>query len=140
MRPLPDTIKNVIWIQTGFLGDIIIQTAAISVLRRQRPDIKQILITTGLGVSALRGHSELAGLICFDKRGPIMDSFRNVRSEVRELIQVPRETMILQAHRSFPVIPSCSLLRLLHSDLLRDPVVLLESDALPKSGGPARSS
>ena len=45
----------VIWIQTAFLGDIILSTGAMVSLKKSRPQVKQVLITTEIGKKALSG-------------------------------------------------------------------------------------
>ena len=84
MSVIQEDIEHVIWLQTGFLGDIILQTAAISLLKKERPAIKQTLITTPLGVAALKGHKDIHLLCSFAKRESLIGSFRNVKKHLKE--------------------------------------------------------
>ena len=43
-------------VQAGFLGDIVINTAAFKIVRGRWPDKKQVLITTAVGKAALGNH------------------------------------------------------------------------------------
>jgi heptosyltransferase-2 len=99
MNPKLETVQNLIWIQTSFLGDIILQTAALNYVREQHPSIRQYLITTPLGVKALSGHPALHKIVVFDKRGRSMR--KAVQSVKSDLMECGREgTVLLQAHRS----------------------------------------
>ncbi len=99
MNPKLETVQNLIWIQTSFLGDIILQTAALNYVREQHPSIRQYLITTPLGAKALGGHPALNKIVVFDKRGRSMQkAVQSVKSDLKEC---GREgTVLLQAHRS----------------------------------------
>jgi heptosyltransferase-2 len=99
MNPRLETVQNLIWIQTSFLGDIILQTAALNYVRERYPEIRQFLITTPLGAKALGGHPALQKIVVFDKRGRSMR--RAVQSVKSDLKDCGREgTVLLQAHRS----------------------------------------
>jgi heptosyltransferase-2 len=98
---LPDLsqLQNLLWIQTSFLGDIILQTAALHYVAEQHPHVRQYLITTPLGAKALAGHPALYRLLVFDKRGRSM--LAAVKMVKRELLECQRDsTVLLQAHRS----------------------------------------
>jgi heptosyltransferase-2 len=83
MKPNLETVRNIIWIQTSFLGDIILQTAALNYVREQHPSIRQYLITTPLGAKALGGHPALDKIVVFDKRGRSMrQALQSVKCEV----------------------------------------------------------
>jgi len=99
MNPRLDTVQNLIWIQTSFLGDIILQTAALNYVKEQYPSLRQYLITTPLGAKALAGHPSLHKIVIFDKRGRSMrKAVQSVKSDLQEC---EREgTVLLQAHRS----------------------------------------
>lgn len=100
MKSLAD-MKHVIWLQTSFLGDIILTTAAFRYVKSRYPGIKQSLITTPLGAAALKGHPDLDQILVFDKRG------RTLFAEAKRLRQELRSdgekdgTVLLQCHRSF---------------------------------------
>ncbi len=92
-------ITDIIWIQTAFIGDIILSTAAFSGLKEALPGINQHLITTPLGEQVLRNHPALSRVSGWDKRS----GFKGVRPIARELKRsLSREsTLILQIHTSF---------------------------------------
>lgn len=97
--PTLDTVQNLIWIQTSFLGDIILQTAALNYVHQQHPSIRQYLITTPLGARALAGHPALHKICVFDKRGrSMLNAVRLVKRELQDCTQA--ETVVLQAHLS----------------------------------------
>ncbi|MCX6129639.1 MAG: glycosyltransferase family 9 protein [Proteobacteria bacterium] len=97
--PQLETLSDLIWIQTSFLGDIVLQTAALDFVRKRYPLLRQHLITTPLGAKALAKHPSLDSLVVFDKRGLSMrQAIRNVRHELRHCHR--SSTVILQAHRS----------------------------------------
>jgi heptosyltransferase-2 len=99
MKPNLETVQNLIWIQTSFLGDIILQTAALNYVQEQHPSVRQYLITTPLGARALAGHPALHKIVVFDKRGRSMR--KAVQSVKSDLNECGREgTVLLQAHRS----------------------------------------
>lgn len=98
-RPRIDELENLIWIQTSFLGDIILQTAALRLVQLQAPHIRQYLITTGLGAKALAGHPALHKIVVFEKRGRSMS--KAVQAVKSQLDNCQRErSVVLQAHRS----------------------------------------
>ena len=93
-----DKITDVIWIQTAFLGDIILSTAAFSGLKAISPSINQHLITTPIGKAALKDHSALSSIIGWDKRKGFFDIWKQVRILRSRLNR--QSTLILQPHRS----------------------------------------
>ncbi|MEI8026270.1 MAG: glycosyltransferase family 9 protein [Pseudomonadota bacterium] len=93
-----DKITDVIWIQTAFLGDIILSTAAFSGLKTISPSINQHLITTPIGKAALKDHPALANIIGWDKRKGFFDIWKQVRFLRSRLNR--KSTLILQPHRS----------------------------------------
>jgi len=100
-RKLPELsqLQNLLWIQTSFLGDIILQTAALNFVAEHHPHVRQYLITTPLGARALAGHPALYRLVVFDKRGRSMAAaVKMVKQELRECQR--ESTVLLQAHRS----------------------------------------
>lgn len=95
--------QHLVWIQTSFLGDIILTTGAMKLARRMFPQAKQWLITTQSGCVALRGSPYLDGLIRFSKKeAGFFMSLRETRHKLRELIgPVQGPIFTLQVHRSF---------------------------------------
>jgi heptosyltransferase-2 len=96
MKPVTDLV----WIQTAFLGDIILTTGAIRLAQAKWPHVKQHIITTSVGKAALTGTlPENFTLTVFEKR---QHSFwRAYRDLKRQFAKLPRQTtVILRAHRS----------------------------------------
>ena len=57
--------KSIVWIQTSFLGDIVISTASYKRAKELIPGVKQYLITTPLGKAALKRSSHVRWYLCF---------------------------------------------------------------------------
>lgn len=93
-----DDITDIIWIQTAFLGDIILSTAAFGGLKALHPSVKQHLITTPIGNAALSGHPALSSIVSWDKRKGFFEIWRHVR-DLRSRLS-PKSTLIIQPHRS----------------------------------------
>lgn len=97
---LAKDIHRVVWLQTSFLGDIILNTAAFQFVRLHYPAVEQVLITTPLGARALAGHPALDRILLFDKRQQsLWRAAQNLRAQIRDYNS--RDTVLLQAHRSF---------------------------------------
>jgi heptosyltransferase-2 len=96
---IPQHITDVIWIQTAFIGDIILTTAAISGLKATLPHINQHLITTPVGEQVLKSHPALIHVWGWDKRL----GFKGIRPVVAEAKEKFSEntTVIIQVHTSF---------------------------------------
>ncbi|MGE0172962.1 MAG: glycosyltransferase family 9 protein [Oligoflexales bacterium] len=77
-------MKNVVWLQTGFLGDIVLTTAAISLVNKKYPGIRQFVVTTGVGADVLGDNPLLSGVVRFDKRG---GSFLGAASKVKRVLK-----------------------------------------------------
>ena len=96
-----DRIKDVVWINTGFLGDIVIQTGAIKLLKHCAPWIRQHLITTAIGSDALGGFEDLDNVVVFSKReSNFFAAAKAVKSQLGICGSRCESSMILQPHRS----------------------------------------
>lgn len=60
--------KNILVIQTGFIGDVILSTPVLSVLKEQYPDAKLTLVTTPVAATLFRHDTRLTEVIPFHKR------------------------------------------------------------------------
>lgn len=96
----PAAIKNIIWIQTSFLGDVILSTAAFTLARREFPAAKHWLVTTPVGEAALKGQPFLDEIIVFDKRKDGLRGMGKVKTTLHEKGAL-ENAVILQPHRSF---------------------------------------
>ncbi len=98
MKELPqlEDIQHVVWLQTAFLGDIVLTTAAMSIIAKRFPACKQHLITTAVGAKALAGHPWLESILVFDKKKSMRQEFSRLKQSL------PRtHTLLLQPHKSF---------------------------------------
>ena len=91
-------MKELIWLQTGFIGDVVLTTAAMELVARERPGLRQHLITTAAGAVAVGEHSALDSCVVFNKKLP---GFRAVKKSLMRSIVSPAETVLLQIHRSY---------------------------------------
>lgn len=100
LRLKENEIHDLIWIQTSFLGDIIINTAAINLIATKYPNIRQHIITTKIGKAALSCLSFVSSIIVLNKgEGKILDSFKDVKNQIN--IPSRKNAAILQPHRSY---------------------------------------
>ena len=103
MRSTPDLTGqfDLIWLQTGFIGDIVLTTAAMALAKTCWPDKDQHLITTKVGAQILADAPELKSCIVFDKTGAgVVHGINWVRREVKKVVPKGRQAILLQAHRS----------------------------------------
>ncbi len=98
MKQLPqlETIQHVVWLQTAFLGDIILTTAAMSLIAKRFPSWKQHLITTHVGAKALEQHPCISQILVFDKKKSTRQEFSRIKSHLPHA-----NTLLLQPHKSF---------------------------------------
>jgi heptosyltransferase-2 len=94
--PSPSSCTDLIWIQTSFLGDIILSTAGFEAAAGLMPHVRQHLITNALGANALKGHPSLASIHIFDKKKFILSSC----GDVKGALQLGRAPVCLRPHRS----------------------------------------
>jgi heptosyltransferase-2 len=104
-------VDSIVWLQTGFLGDIIITTAAFRFVREHFPEIKQYLITTPIGAAALKAHPDLDKVLVFDKRGKSLWSEAGRLKKELKALDLGRVWM-LQTHKSFRSSFLCRLIGL----------------------------
>lgn len=89
-----------IWIQTGFLGDIILTTAAMQLAKNRFNSVKQILITTPVGAGALGKQPITDHIICWDKRKQgALSGFKSVKAKVDQIV-AGGSAVTIQAHSS----------------------------------------
>lgn len=98
--PARAAVTDIVWLQTGFIGDIVLSTGAFALARAEFPAARHHLITTAIGVKALEGAPGLASLIVFDKKGGALRAFRAVRDQLWPRLASPDGTVLVQPHRS----------------------------------------
>lgn len=105
--------KHLVWLQTGFLGDIVITTAAFRLAKQALPQVKQYLITTPLGAKVLEGHPDLDGLFIFDKKKvSLLESAKLLRQALAKEGIAKGNAYLLKAHNSYRSFFLAKLLRL----------------------------
>jgi heptosyltransferase II len=99
LKPLDySRIDTVIWMQTSFLGDIILSTAAFRLCNHFFPNRKQIVITTEVGAQVLQGMPEIDQIIVLNKRkSSFLQQYRSLR---RDLALVEQSAVVMRPHRS----------------------------------------
>lgn len=94
-------IETVIWFHTAFLGDLVLSTAAINCLRKARPEIRQIMVTSPLGAKILGKHPNIDRVVVVDKKKDnLISSILKLRQElVHE--KAGESCVLLQVHTSY---------------------------------------
>lgn len=92
--------ETVVWVQTAFIGDVVLTTAAANALRNLAPQIKQVLVTTPLAYAALKECAPFDVFIPFDKKKGLKELFQ-VKKTIESLGLPKDNTVTLQAHKSF---------------------------------------
>jgi heptosyltransferase-2 len=96
-----EQITDLIWLSTGFIGDVVLTTAGTELARQEIPGIRQHVVTTPVGAKALAHADGLASKVIFAKRnGGTLSSFRAVRATLSSQIGGGKP-VLLQVHRSF---------------------------------------
>lgn len=94
-------ISDVVWLQTSFLGDIVLSTGAMKLLHQEFPKIKQHVVTTGIGHVVLEEEPYLTSRHIFQKRkGHPISQMKSVSDSLKESGVNPQTSLMLQAHRS----------------------------------------
>ena len=98
----PEPPSDLVWIQTAFLGDVILNTGAFDLASRRFPGVKQHVVTTAVGASVLEGLDCIASTVTFDKRKiGFLAALKKVSRHLQENLSDSSRTVILQPHRSF---------------------------------------
>jgi len=119
-----DKITDVVWIQTAFLGDIVLSTAAFNILKAVCPHVKQHLITTKIGCEVLKDHPSLSSIHVWNKRKGLSELLAVSKKVKKDL--AGSHPCTLQVHRSL----RSSLL----GRLLGFPLITYEESVFPKRG------
>ena len=92
--------KNVIWLQTAFLGDIILTTGAIKLLKEKSSKTNQYLITTPIGEKALKDHSDLHKIFTIDKKNQLFPQLIKLKKTFKEYNINKFNSLLIQPHKS----------------------------------------
>ncbi|MDD9952173.1 MAG: glycosyltransferase family 9 protein [Zetaproteobacteria bacterium] len=60
--------ENIVWLQTAFLGDCVLTTAAIRLARKQFPEVRQFVLTHAVGEKVFAQCPEVEGVFVIKKR------------------------------------------------------------------------
>ena len=100
-RLLPDPPHNIIWIQTAYLGDIVLTTAALRLAAQKFPQARQFLITTSIGKLALHQQDYLTDIFVLDKSSRnLWRTFREVKQALAPQCLSAETTVMLKPHLS----------------------------------------
>lgn len=95
-------VTDIVWLSTGFIGDVILTTAGTELVAKKMPGVKQHVITTNVGKKALTHARGISSVVVFDKRGRgTLPAFRSVGTQLKQGLASAPGTMLLQTHRSF---------------------------------------
>lgn len=98
---LPDPPHNIIWIQTAFLGDIVLTTAALRLAAQKFPEARHFLITTRVGKLALQRQDYLDDIFVLDKSTcNLWRTFKAVKHALAPLHLCVENTVIIKPHLS----------------------------------------
>ena len=95
-------ISDFVWLNTSFLGDMILMTGAIMLAKTKYPEARHHLISTKLGCEAL-SSLKLDTYIEFDKsnqRGVVSNIF-SVRKKLNRSLRSKESAILFQVHRSY---------------------------------------
>ncbi len=98
-------ITDLVWLQTSFIGDMILTTAAMAAAKEAWPDVRQSVITTATGVAIFHDLSFVDRTFLFAKRkGSYIGAIRATSGAVRawrKRLPSAASAVIVQAHKSF---------------------------------------
>ena len=101
MNLLPNPPHNIIWIQTAFLGDIVLTTAALRLVAQKFPQAQHFLITTQIGKLALHKQDYLTDIFVLDKSSHnLWRTFKAVKHALAPRCLSAEKTVILKPHLS----------------------------------------
>ena len=96
-----EQVSDVVWIQTSFLGDIVLTTGAMELVGKEFPHINQHLVTTKVGALALDSHPCLSSITVVDKRNKsIFAQKKALKNDLFNNISDPGKSVVLQPHKS----------------------------------------
>ena len=103
MYKLQETSKitDLIWIQTAFVGDLVLTTGALKLMQSKYPHLKQHLITTKAGLEIFADLDFVHSVIHFDKGQKLSyQIFREVKKKLSQYKINHLSAVVLQVHRS----------------------------------------
>lgn len=103
MRKIPDPnkIDYIIWLQTAFLGDIVLLTGSIKLAYKVFPAAKHMLITNQVGKEALKGFPFLHQVSVLEKSSAqFFGSLNKIKAGLKKQGISSKNSVLLQAHLS----------------------------------------
>lgn len=98
-------VTDLVWLQTSFIGDMILNTAAMELARHEWPAVRQSVITTPAGVTIYHDQPFIDRTFLFAKRkGSVWAALQSTAGAVRawrDRLPAGSHAVILQAHKSF---------------------------------------
>ena len=110
-----DHLQAVIWIQTAYLGDIILTFIAAQELKKTRTHLHQYIITTPGGVELAKPLGLFQKCLAIDKSSSFRATLTQAKEGVERLDLQRGSGVVLQAHRSFRSSVIAMMLRARHS-------------------------
>lgn len=102
ISPYLNKFDSIVWLQTGFLGDIILTTAAMNLVKKKFPSKKQFLITTELGKKALDKQTYIDEIYVLEKKTLSSKQFIQFSINLgKKIHQNSSSPVILQPHLSY---------------------------------------
>ena len=92
--------EDIIWLQTAFIGDVVLSSGAIELAASSFPKSRQHLISTAIGCEVLKGSPSLKTRISFSKKEAVWSSFPAVKKKLKEAGINFNKAVVLQVHRS----------------------------------------
>ena len=96
------SFQHIIWLNTGFLGDIVLNTAAVRLAAHRLPHVTQSFVSTEFGCHIMHAMPEIVGTVTFDKRErSLPEAMTKVKKDLTDLLgRRYDDAVILQPHRS----------------------------------------
>ncbi|NRA44027.1 MAG: glycosyltransferase family 9 protein [Oligoflexales bacterium] len=96
-----DQLKAIVWLQTAFLGDMILSTGAFNLAKKEAPHLNQYLLTSPIGKAALEGHLALNGIFAIEKRkANFFIQAWKLKQSLKKQGLTPGNCILIQLHRS----------------------------------------
>lgn len=92
-----DFMKSITWLHTGFIGDLVLLSAALDAVEQLLPDSRQTLVTNPAGGAVFDGDTRLKQTIVVNKR---KDSVWELRRKLRSLTVDAKDQTFIQVHGS----------------------------------------
>lgn len=98
----PEDVSDIVWLQTSFLGDVVLTTGGMTLVTELFPEARQHAISTAIGAKALAGVPELASRLIFSKgEAGFHRSFSAIKEALMPRLQDRRRTVVLKPHLSY---------------------------------------